>query len=149
MEILKIIKSTVPQPIEVEAMLNLLYSSNWVLSNLNKFLKPFGITQQQYNALRILRGQYPKPANVKLVRERLLVKLSDTSRLVDRLVKNEWVTRKINKSDGRAVDIIITEKGLALLKTIDEAEPLMLKIMQNLSEAELHQLSKLLETLRG
>ena len=149
MKILKIIKSSVPQPIEVEAMLNLLYSSNWVLSSLNKHFKPYGITQQQYNALRILRGQYPKPANVRLVRERLLVKLSDTSRLVDRLVKNEWVTRKINKSDGRAVDIIITEQGLALLKTIDEAEPLMLKIMQNLSEAELHQLSKLLETLRG
>ena len=99
--------------------------------------------------MRILRGQHPKPASVKLVRERLLVKLSDTSRLVDRLVKNEWVTQNLNKNDGRAVDIIITEKGLALLKTIDEAEPLMLKIMQNLSQSELAQLSTLLERLRG
>jgi DNA-binding MarR family transcriptional regulator len=78
-----------------------------------------------------------------------LVKLSDTSRLIDRLVKNEWVTRNLNKNDGRAVDIFINEKGLALLKTIDEAEPQMLKIMQNISQSELAQLSTLLERLRG
>ena len=149
MNILKILQSSVAQPIEVEAMLNVIYSQNWMLTKLNNFFKPYGITQQQYNALRILRGQYPKPASVRLVRERLLVKLSDTSRLVDRLVKNEWVTRSACKSDGRAVDIIITEKGLELLKRIDEAEAKMFAIMQHLDKTELQTLNRLLEKLRG
>ena len=149
MKILKILQSSVAQPIEVEAMLNVIYSQNWVLTKLNDFFKPYGITQQQYNALRILRGQHPKPASVKLVRERLLVKLSDTSRLVDRLVKNEWVTRTACISDGRAVDIIISEKGLDLLKRMDEAEQQMFAIMQNLSKDELQNLNTLLEKLRG
>ena len=79
----------------------------------------------------------------------MLVKLSDTVRLVGRLRKNEWVTRTACISDGRAVDIIISDKGLDLLKRIDEAELQIFAIMQNLSKDELQTLNNLLEKLRG
>jgi len=149
MQILKVIKSSTPQSPEVLAMLNLMYSENWIQTKLAEYFKPYGITRQQFNVLRILRGQYPTPVNVKLVRERLLVKLSDTSRLIDRMVKSEMVVRTSSKKDGRAVDLLISEKGLALLKTLDEAESNMLKIMQTLTTEELEQLTNLLEKLRN
>ena len=84
-----------------------------------KFFKQFEITPQQYNVLRILRGQYPKPAMVSLVKERMIDQNSDASRIVERLRKGYFVERVVNETDRRAVDIVITQKGLDLLKKID------------------------------
>src|SRR3989337_3458772 len=92
-----------------KAIVNIIFSYNWLLKNHFKLLKPYDLTIQQFNILRILRGQYPNPATVKLLKERMLDKMSDASRLVDRLIKKELVTRCINTKDRRAVDIKISE----------------------------------------
>jgi MarR family multiple gene transcriptional regulator MgrA len=84
-----------------------------------KLFKEYDITPQQYNALRILRGQHPKPATVGLIKERMIDRNSDASRIVERLRKAEFVKRVTCENDRRAVDVVITEKGLALLKKLD------------------------------
>jgi len=84
-----------------------------------QLFKEYDVTPQQYNALRILRGQYPKPATVGLIKERMIDRNSDASRIVERLRKANFVERVTCENDRRAVDVIITEKGLALLKKID------------------------------
>jgi len=84
-----------------------------------KLFKEYDVTSQQFNALRILRGQYPKPATVGLIKERMIDRNSDASRIVERLRKANLVERVTCENDRRAVDVIITEKGLELLKRID------------------------------
>ncbi|MGF7216322.1 DNA-binding MarR family transcriptional regulator [Spirosoma lacussanchae] len=100
-------------------MVNLIYTSNWIADNQTRILKPFGLTLQQYNVLRILRGQHPNPVKVSDITERMLDKMSNASRLVDKLVLKRLVLRTECPSDRRAVDVVITEQGLALLKRID------------------------------
>jgi len=84
-----------------------------------KLFKEYDITPQQYNALRILRGQHPRPATVGLIKERMIDRNSDASRIVERLRKAELVERVTCENDRRAVDVVITEKGLSLLKKLD------------------------------
>jgi DNA-binding MarR family transcriptional regulator len=84
-----------------------------------QLFKEYDITPQQYNALRILRGQHPKPATVGLIKERMIDRNSDASRIVERLRKAEYVERVTCENDRRAVDVVITEKGLTLLKKLD------------------------------
>ncbi|MCX7723608.1 MAG: MarR family transcriptional regulator, partial [Verrucomicrobiae bacterium] len=86
---------------------------------MNNVLSKFDLTPQQFNLLRILRGQYPSPASISLIKERMLDKMSDASRLVDRLIQKKLVERKICSQDRRKVDVIITRKGLKLLEKID------------------------------
>jgi DNA-binding MarR family transcriptional regulator len=112
-------------------------------------LKPFDITLQQYNILRILRGQHPNPATVKLIKERMLDKMSDVSRLVEKLRIKELVNRNICLHDRRNVDVYITEKGLGLLKELDPKEKEMEEFMSNLSKNEIEQLNTYLDKLRG
>lgn len=100
-------------------MVNLMYTSNWLEASQMQTLKPFGLTQQQYNVLRILRGQYPNPVKVSDITERMLDKMSNASRLVDKLVLKKLALRTECPSDRRAVDVVITEKGLELLSKID------------------------------
>src|ERR1022692_2033922 len=85
--------------------INLTYTSNWYEEKKIKFLKAFNLTPQQYNILRILRGQYPKPSSIKLLKERMIDKMSDASRLVENLIKKDFVKRTINKDDNRQVDV--------------------------------------------
>ncbi len=130
-------------------MVNLMYTSNWVSDSQARLLKPFGLTLPQYNVLRILRGQYPNPAKVTDITERMLDKMSNASRLVDKLVSKKLVVRTECPSDRRAVDVVITEQGLALLKRLDTYQIKWDESQEKkLTEEEANLLSSLLDRLR-
>lgn len=103
-----------------ELTLNFIYTYNNFKEDQKNFFKPYGVTSQQYNVLRILRGAYPKPYTTSQVRDRMLDKMSDASRIVERLVKKGLVNRSITKSDKRLVDVVISDTGLKLLDKIDK-----------------------------
>ena len=100
--------------------LNFIYTYNIFKEEQKNFFKPYSITPQQYNVLRILRGSYPKPYTTSQVRDRMLDKMSDASRIVERLVKKGLVKRSTTKSDKRLVDVVISDRGLELLTAIDK-----------------------------
>ncbi len=128
---------------------NLLFTSNWIGDMQMRLMRPQGITLQQYNVLRILRGQHPNPVRVADIMERMLDKMSNASRLVDKLVAKEFVKRTECCSDRRAVDVVITESGLALLTEIDDLQTGWETTLSTLNETEANQLSNLLDKLRG
>lgn len=131
-------------------LVNLIYTSNWVGDSQMRILKPFGLTLQQYNVLRILRGQSPNPVKVSDITERMLDKMSNASRLVDKLVLKKLAQRTECPSDRRAVDVVITEKGLSLLRQLDERQAEWdVDLQIKLTEAEAVQLSVLLDRLRA
>lgn len=131
-------------------MVNLIFTSNWVADSQSKLLKPFGLTLQQYNVLRILRGQFPNPVKVSDITERMLDKMSNASRLVDKLLLKKLVQRTECPSDRRAVDVVITDAGMELLKNIDgllnqwEQEQ-----RSKFTESEAVELSNMLDKMRG
>ncbi len=131
-----------------ELRANLLYSSGWLRSEIKAFLRPYGITQQQFNVLRILRGSHPDPISTLQLRERMIDKMPDTSRLVDRLQKKGLLSKKPCGEDKRLVDVLITEAGLALLADIDAHLPALDGITQGLTADEAQQLSRLLDKMR-
>ncbi|MCG3167289.1 MAG: Transcriptional regulator SlyA [Bacteroidia bacterium] len=131
-----------------KAALNIIYTCNWFTSQHSAKLKPHGITQQQYNILRILRGQHPKPASIKLLKERMMDKMSDASRLVEKLRIKGLIDRKVCKADRRNVDVIINEKGLELLKSLDYLDDNFKQLIA-LNDEEVKQLNDLLDKLRG
>ena len=108
-----------------------------------------GLTPQQFNVLRILRGSHPQPLSTLQIRERMLDKMSDTSRIVDRLVLKKLVAKCTCEQDKRLVDVSITEAGLCLLKKMDAEEHQSDDIMQALSEEEAELLSNLLDKVRS
>ena len=130
-------------------IVNIIYTFNWLYEKQFKILKPFGLTIQQYNILRILRGQYPDPATIKLLKERMLDKMSDASRLVEKLRVKGFVERKICDKDRRNVDVIITQEGLDLLSELDKIENEFERLIDNLKTEETDQLNNLLDKLRG
>ncbi len=130
-------------------VVNILYTNNWMNSDHMNILKPFDLTAQQYNVLRILRGQYPNPITVNAIIERMLDKMSNASRLVDKLLLKDLVTRCDNKDDRRACDIRITQKGLDVLKEIDVLQESWESSFSNLTPDEAETLSNLLDKLRG
>ena len=115
----------------------------------NDVLKPYNITKQQFNILRILRGQHPKIVNLKLIKERMIDKMSDVSRLVERLREKGLVDRKTCKSDRRHIDVCITEKGMQLLQDMDKDIKKIYDSFSSLSETETITLNNLLDKLRG
>jgi len=131
-----------------KAVLNLIYTANWLQSKQQDFFKSFGVTGQQFNILRILRGQHPKSISATLIKSRMLDKNSDVSRLLDRLELKQWISKTTCPSDKRATDVSITEAGLELLKAIDKAEK-DLTPMLNLTEEESELLSNLLDKCRS
>ena len=131
-----------------KAAVNVLYTYGWELERIQKILSKENITHQQFNILRILRGSYPTPLSTLQIRERMLDKMSDTSRIVDRLILKELATKSISSKDKRLVDVIITEKGLELLKKIDEVD-IVSQVMDHISEEEAEQLSNLLDKMRN
>lgn len=131
-----------------KAVVNLLFTSNWVNERQYKLFKPYELTLPQYNVLRILRGQYPKPSTVNLIIERMLDRMSNASRIVDKLEKKELVIRSQCKDDRRAVDVTISKKGLDLLGQIDLALEAWEGSIQNLTEEECMQLNGLLDKFR-
>ena len=132
-----------------KAIINVVYTYGWINNHLKTELVKFNLTHQQFNILRILRGQHPNPATINLLKERMLDKMSDASRIVDRLVQKEFVNRCVNKKDRRAADITITKKGLAILEQIHLDVSMREVLKNNLTEEEAHQLSDLLDKLRG
>ena len=132
-----------------KAMINLLFTYGWAIEKIKNFLSQEDITHQQYNILRILRGSHPKPLSTLQIRERMLDKMSDTSRIVDRLVLKELVEKRICLKDKRLVDVTITEKGLDLLKRLDGAAEEMDAVMNNITEKEAEELNSLLDRLRS
>lgn len=132
-----------------KATVNLIYTYNWLLNYQVGYLKPYDVTLQQYNILRILRGQYPKPATIKLIKERMLDKMSDASRIVEKLRIKGLAERNICAADRRNVDVFITEKGLELLTRLDPYVDEMNKRLSNLNENEIKKLNDLLDKLRG
>lgn len=130
-------------------VVNLIYTSNWMSSEQQGLLKPFDLSSQQYNVLRILRGQYPNPITVNGIIERMLDKMSNASRLVDKLLLKGYVSRCDNADDRRACDIRITETGSEILKKIDALQEAADEKMKRLSPEEAELLSSLLDKLRG
>ena len=131
-----------------KAVINILYTNNWLQSLQVEVFKPFDLTLQQYNVLRILRGQYPNPITVIAIIERMLDKMSNASRLVDKLLAKELVIRRLCPHDRRAVDVIITEKGLELLEELDTLQSQWEDKLRGLTEIEALQLSNLLDKMR-
>ncbi|MBK8551459.1 MAG: MarR family transcriptional regulator [Ignavibacteria bacterium] len=128
---------------------NLIFTGNWMSFNSHEMLKSFKLTTQQYNILRILRGQYPNPATVNLLIERMMDKMSNASRIVDRLEIKKLVERKLKPEDRRCVDVMITDKGLKLLDKIEEREKLFETKLYTLNLEEAMELNELLDKLRG
>ena len=143
------IKQTKPLDNFQKAILNIRYTESWLSGIFHQALKPYGISQQQYNVLRILRGQYPKPSPLQLITDRMIDKMSNATRLVEKLRKNGLVTRRVCEANRRKVDIMITEKGLNLLNELDQiVKETMVKI-KNLDNQEIDELNRMLDKLRG
>ncbi|TJZ54869.1 MarR family transcriptional regulator [Sphingobacterium olei] len=132
-----------------KATINIIYTNSWIVKNLEQRANKKEITLQQFNVLRILRGQYPKAASNNLLKERMINSTPDISRLVDRIVAKGLVMRTKNIRDKRSVDLEITEKGLQLLDEIEEDMMLTDLVNSNITEQEALQLSNLLDKFRG
>jgi len=128
---------------------NIIYTYGWFANLQAGIFKEFNITSSQFNILRILRGQYPKPATIILLKERMLDKMSDVSRMVERLKNKGLVKRELCPDNRRQVDVIITEKGLNLLSEIDKLNEKQDAFFKNISYAEAQKLNNLLDKMRG
>ncbi|MBY8961300.1 MarR family transcriptional regulator [Flavobacterium sp. D11R37] len=150
MKIEDAIKSTTEMPIGKKTLLNITYTQNILSESFNELLKPYDLSPEQFNVLRILRGQKGKPANMCVIQERMIAKTSNTTRLVDKLLLKDLVIREVCTANRRKMDITITEKGLALLKELDpKVEAHENSYAANLDTDELHLLNNLLEKYRG
>ena len=132
-----------------KAVVNLLFTYGWTIERLKQVVAEEGITHQQFNILRILRGNHPTPLSTLTIRERMIDKMSDTSRIVDRLLWKGLVKKVICKKDRRLVDVTITDKGLKLLERLDRKQDDMDDILSNLTEKEASNLSRLLDKVRN
>ncbi|OAB81701.1 MarR family winged helix-turn-helix transcriptional regulator [Cochleicola gelatinilyticus] len=136
--------------LNTKTVINILYTSRILEESGSEILKRFDVTSQQFNVLRILRGQKGKPANLSTVQERMIDKSSNTTRLVDKLIKKGYVKRSICKENRRKVEILITEDGLNLLLEIDPLiENNNTKMLNALSNNQLQTLNDLLDALRN
>jgi DNA-binding MarR family transcriptional regulator len=143
-DISKDINSTFPNN-KVKAMLNIIYTSNWITSCQNEFFKDFGISPQQYNILRILKGA-GEPLNVQTIKDRMLERSPNATRLMDKLCAKDYIERLPSEHDRRVVKITITKTGLGLLESIPK--DLNKELLKNLNEKEAEQLSNLLDKMR-
>lgn len=132
-----------------KALVNIIYTSSWINSLTTAVLKPYKISPQQYNILRILRGQFPHPASVNLLIDRMLDKMSNASRLVDKLLVKEFVVRKASTVDRRKVEVSISLKGLSLLQELDKEMEEVIRKFGNISLEEALELNRILDKLRG
>ncbi len=130
-------------------LVNLLFTNNWVNQQLLPFFKKFGLTQQQHNVLSILRGQHPEPVCFGDIQGRMLDRNSNVTRLIDKLIEKNYVTRDLCPSNRRMIEVRITEKGLQLLEQIDQELPKLYKCFSNLTKEEAVLVSNMLDKLRG
>lgn len=149
MTIEEIIKSNSSIPLAKKTVLNIMYTQNCMSERFNEVLKPHDLSTEQFNVLRILRGQKGNPANMSVIQERMIAKTSNTTRLVDKLLLKSLCTRKVCPDNRRKIEVLITQKGLDLLEVIDPpVTEFEQKWAENLSEEELQTLNNLLEKLR-
>lgn len=132
-----------------KVLLNMIYTGNWISTMHKKFFSQHNLSNEQYNVLRILRGQHPKPATIQLINERMLDKMSNVSRLVEKLRSKSLITRTASSDDRRQVDVNISKKGLDLLSKMDVELDKLQNSIQTISEEESEQLNQLLDKLRG
>ena len=149
MRIEEIIKTTYPMVMEKKTLLNLMFTQNVISEKFNEILKPFDLSPEQFNVLRILRGQKGNPVNMFTIQQRMIAKTSNTTRLVDKLLLKDLVIREICSENRRKMEITITDKGLKLLASLDpivkEHEK---RIAKNLTVTELELLNELLDNFR-
>lgn len=131
-----------------KAGINLIYTLAWIRERTRSIFEEEDITPQQFNILRILRGSFPKPLSTLQIRERMLEKMSDTSRIVDRLITKGLVKKLTCKNDRRLVDVIITDNGKSLLSRLDSRQDEIDGVLGNLSEKDANILSDLLDKIR-
>lgn len=149
MRIEEIIKSNIAMDNDKKVILNILYTQNVITDKFNEVLKPHELSSEQYNVLRILRGQKGCPANMSVIQERMIAKNSNTTRLIDKLLIKELVTREVCPENRRKIEILITQKGLNLLLELDSKVVENERFFaENLSQTELEQLNLLLEKYR-
>ena len=135
---------------EKKTLLNVMYTQNVISEKFNELLKPFDLSPEQFNVLRILRGQKGKPANMSMIQERMIAKTSNTTRLVDKLLLKELVLREVCPINRRKMEITITDRGLELLLQLDPlVEAHEQSFSKNLTVAELELLNELLEKFRN
>lgn len=150
MKIEDVIKSTAPMENSKKIILNIMYTQNILAEKFNEILKPYDISGEQYNVLRILRGQKGSPANMCVIQERMLAKTSNTTRLVDKLLLKELVTREVCPVNRRKIEVAITRKGLDVLKELDpKVRDHEETFSKNLNEEEIVVLDQLLEKYRN
>jgi DNA-binding MarR family transcriptional regulator len=131
-------------------LINVVYTGNWIIDEMNTVLKPFDISTQQFNVLRILKGRKSKPANLSTIQERMIAKNSNTTRLVDKLIKKNLVEKQVCEANKRKVEISITAKGVLFLEDVNlSVERRELEISESMNNEELDQLSNLLTKLRA
>lgn len=149
MKLEEAIKINAPISLTTKTVINLMYTTRLIEEALVEVLKPYEITIQQYNVLRILRGQKGAPANLSTIQERMIDRNSNTTRLVDKLIKKGLVKRQVCKANRRKVEIFITEEGTSLLITLDPiTEANNSNILSALTNETLEQLNNNLDTLR-
>lgn len=148
-ELEDIVKTSIQLPISRKTILNVFITNTLFKDEMQLVLKPFDLSVEQFNVLRILRGQKSKPINLQDIQERMINKMSNTTRLVDKLILKDYVERFTCKKNRRKVEIFITTQGLNLLEDldtlVDESES---RLTSNLSNNELEQLNQLLNKLR-
>ncbi|MCB0445483.1 MAG: MarR family transcriptional regulator [Gelidibacter sp.] len=148
-ELEDILKTKSKIPLVRKTVLNIMHSNVWIKDNITSVLKPFDISVEQFNVLRILRGQKGNPTNLQDIQDRMISKMSNTTRLVDKLILKGYVERFTCEKNRRKVDIFITKSGLDILNTIDpiidSTEQL---ITSHLTNDELETLNHILTKLR-
>jgi DNA-binding MarR family transcriptional regulator len=127
--------------------INLLFTANWLNEQIGKMLSEEGVTQQQYNILRILRGS-ATPLSTLKIRERMLDKMSDTSRIVDRLIAKELVVKNTCEKDKRLVDITLSPKGLDLVDQLDQYNDRIDALLKGINESEAQMMNQILDKIR-
>lgn len=132
-----------------KTVVNLIYTRNWLDEQQQKIWKPYGLTTAQYNVLRILRGQYPEVCTINLIIERMLDRMSNVSRIIDKLVVKEYVSRIPNKEDRRAVDVCITKAGLDILTELDVSLQTLFDQLNSFSDKECEDVNSFLDRFRG
>ena len=149
MNIESVLKISSDLSLSKKAIINLLFTYGIVNKVLNDVLKPFDISIQQFNVLRILRGQHEKPITLEMLQELMINKMSNTTRLIDKLILKNYVEKKINKTNRRKIDITITQEGLKFLNVIDTLiDSTEKKIINSLTEDETKELIRLLGKVR-
>jgi len=129
--------------------INIAYTSSYLTSLLSTYLKPYGLSMQQYNVLRILRGQDPEPVSINSITDRMIDKMSNASRLVDKLHLKELVERRKCETDGRQVDVLLSTKGKNTLAELDEIMPIFESGFHHIEEDEAKLLNQFLDRIRN